>query len=292
MKRILMVLLLPFWLGYAGVAQAEQSTVVISDGMACMGYDKSRKQTEREAASNARQRASEQVMTHVKTETLIKDAEVQSDLMQAFSNATVRIIKEMEHHWGKQPNLGECYYLRIQAEVIPQAEAMHKVAASTALSDPSKPLMVKLWLNQSSYHQGEHVTIYLRGNKPFYGRIVYDDASGNHIQLLPNPYRKEHFFQGGVIASIPIQGRDRFDLEVSPPFGAETITLYASTAPGGDLAVKNAGAVYMVTTKPQQIAVHTRGIKLVTSGGEGKRAKNVVQQAEFAEEKVRLTTAR
>ena len=52
------------------------------------------------------------------------------------------------------------------------------------------------------------------------------------VQILPNPYRNENYFQGGAVYEIP-SGNDRFDLEISPPFGKENITVYASTSPLG-----------------------------------------------------------
>jgi len=40
---------------------ASQSTITEADGYACMGYDKSKKQTEEEAFSNAKRKAVEYV---------------------------------------------------------------------------------------------------------------------------------------------------------------------------------------------------------------------------------------
>ena len=66
----------------------------------------------------------------------------------------------------------------------------------------------------------------MKGNKPFYVRVVYEDADGSILQLLPNPYRQDNYFNGGVVYEIP-SGNDRFELEVSPPFGEENIVVYA-----------------------------------------------------------------
>ncbi|MDQ6951304.1 MAG: DUF4384 domain-containing protein [Mariprofundales bacterium] len=291
---LLLTLSIPAIAGQTFSAQSTsvQSTVVISDGTSCMGYDKSRKQTVHDALTEAKRMASEQAATHIKSQTLIKDAEVQSDLIYAFAKATVTIIKEMNKHWDTEPGMGECYFIRIQAEVKPEPKVMQKVSRVTTMDDPSKPLTVQLWTDKPRYHRGEHVHIYLRGNKPFYARLIYHDAAGQQIQLLPNPYRKNNYFQGGASYAIPATGKDRFDLEVSPPFGNEKITLYASTAPSGDLSLQQAGSVYQVTTTAKNIAVRTRGITLIAAPLQtgGKPAPVLNELSEFSEISVELRT--
>jgi hypothetical protein len=56
------------------------------------------------------------------------------------------------------------------------------------------------------------------------------NRAGIRVQLLPNSYRAENYFNGGVVYEVP-SGNDRFDLEVSPPFGKENIFVYASSSP-------------------------------------------------------------
>ena len=90
------------------------------------------------------------------------------------------------------------------------------------------------------------------------------------VQILPNPYRNENYFQGGVIYEIP-SGKDRFDLGISPPFGKENITVYASTSPLGEIDLHSQGGVYFVKTKTKDIGARIRGITLTekstTAGG-------------------------
>jgi len=268
---------------------AEQSLVIVADGESCMGLDQSRHQTERLAVKEAKRNATESASTDIKSQTLVKDAEVQSDLMRAFAHASVRLIKTLDKSWINHEGLGACYHIRIQAEVTPQKELMQKVEKSTAMDDPTKPLTVRIWSDKKTYKKGDHMALYIKGNKPFYGRIVYKEASGQHIQLLPNPYRQNNYFQGGVTYSIPA-GNDRFDLEVSPPFGKEQVTVYASTQPSGDLSVQKAGSVYVVKTKPKEIAVHTRGIKLVSKAAAKAGSPVDTGPSEFCEAKVLLAT--
>jgi hypothetical protein len=89
-----------------------------------------------------------------------------------------------------------------------------------------------------------------------------------------------------VIYEIP-SGNDRFELEVSPPFGEESISLYASTSPLGDINLSKGGAVYQVITKESDIGIKTRGIKL-KERIEGGRS----QASEFFEEQMTVRTGR
>jgi len=45
---------------------ASQSTITESEGYACMGEDKSRKQTEQAAMADAKRKAAESVLTYIK----------------------------------------------------------------------------------------------------------------------------------------------------------------------------------------------------------------------------------
>ena len=63
---------------------AAQSTIKIAEGSACMGDDKSRKQTEIAAMADARRNAIESVQTYITSATEVKDFELQKDLVSAY----------------------------------------------------------------------------------------------------------------------------------------------------------------------------------------------------------------
>jgi hypothetical protein len=262
---------------------AAQSTIKIAEGSACMGDDKSRKQTETAAMADAKRNAIESVKTYITSATEVKDFELQKDLVSAYANATVELIETLEKNWYKDPSLGDCHKVKIKTEVIPDEKAMKK-ATDTAPDDPSLPLTVKVWTDKETYRAGEKIKMYLKGNKPFFARVIYRDAVKNNLQLLPNPYRQDNYFQGGVIYEIP-SGTDKFELEVNPPFGEESIMIYASVSELGDLYLKQEGSVYSVKTKPQDIGIKTRSIKIKdVSPGKAQ------QQAEFSEGAVVVKT--
>jgi hypothetical protein len=159
-----------------------------------------------------------------------------------------------------------------------------KKAKDSVTDDPSLPLAVKVWTDKESYRGGEKIKVYLQGNKPFFARVIYRDAGGNNLQLLPNPYRQDNYFQGAVIYEIP-SGKDKFELEVNPPFGEENILIYASVSELGDLNLQQEGSIYTVTNTPQDIGIKSRSVKIkaVTPGA-------APQQAEFSEGKAIVKT--
>ena len=266
---------------------ASQSTIIGADGIACMGYDKSRKQTEEEALANAKKKAVEHTSTYIKSESRLKDFELEKDLVEAYSNATVKVIQEVGRSWVKDPSLGDCCQVKIKAEVIPDNESMERISKGKGQSeDPSAPLNVQLWTDKKEYKEREKIKIYIRGNKPFYARIVHKGGNGELLQLLPNPFRPEHYFNGGVIYEIP-SGQDRFEMEVTPPFGQENIIVYASTAPLGEINLAPAGGVYEIKTKPDKIAIESRGVVLKEKNPDQK-----IKTAEFSESQIIYKTGK
>ena len=245
---------------------ASQSTIIESEGDACMGRDKSVDQTEQAAMTNAKDKAAKNAATYIKGETKVKDSQLVKDIIEAYNNATVVVDKELEKGWYTDPSLGRCYKVKIKANVIPDENAMKKISQET-IDDPSAPLTVKVWTDKKEYKEGDKIKIYMRGNKPFYAKVIYKETTGNLIQILPNPYRKDNYFNGGVIYEIP-SGNDKFELEVNPPFGEESIMIYASVSQLGDLDLKEEGGVYQVKTKPKDIGIKTRSVKVkeVTEG--------------------------
>lgn len=290
MKRTFVVLFLSLFLtigllvGIARPACAAQSTITDAEGYACMGEDKSRKQTEQAALADAKRNAAEYALTYLKSETLVKDYELQKDLIRAYANASIKMIQEIEKKWYKDESLGECFKTRIKAEVIPDEKAMDRVSKSKGVADdPSAPLAINLWTDKKEYKTGEKIKVYVKGNKPFYARVVYKDAGGKMVQLLPNPFRSSNYFNGGVIYEIP-SGEDRFELEVSPPFGNENIVVYASSSQVGDIDVKATGGVYEIKTKAEDIGEKTRGVVIAEKGADKKMA------SEFSEASANIKT--
>ncbi len=156
------------------------------------------------------------------------------------------------------------------------------------LDDPTAPLTVKVWTSQEVYSDGDTMKIYVRANKPFFGRLVYADAGGTNYQILPNPYRSTNYFNGGVIYEYPT-GEDNFQLNVQGPFGKEKIHLFASTSELGSVESDNLGPVLEIKEKPAEIAKKTRGIS-ISKKSEAKADNSKSSLAEFAEATIEITT--
>jgi hypothetical protein len=282
MKKILMMVLIS--LVFAFRLYAAQSAITDSEGNACMGDDKSRKQTEDAALSDAKRKAVEYASTYLKSETNIKNFMLEKDFVSAYANATVKIVQELEKTWYKDPSSGDCYKIKVKAEVIPDEKAMSGIA-KIAADDPSAPLSVNVWTDRKEYKNGNKIKVYIKGNKPFFARILYKDTAGQVVQLLPNPYRSSSYFNGGTIYELP-SGDDKFELEVSPPFGEENVVVYASTSPLGEISTVTQGGVYQIKTPLDDIEVKTRGVKMI-------QKVNVAPTAsEFYEEKATLKTVK
>jgi len=284
----------------ASNVHAFQSTIIETDGNACMGYDKSRKQTEEEALANAKKKAVENASTYIKSESRLRDFELEKDLIEAYSNATVKVIQEVGRSWYRDASSGDCCLVKIKAEVIPDNEAMERISKGKGRAeDPTAPLNVQLWTDKKEYREREKIKIYIRGNKPYYARVVYKMINGELRQLLPNPFRENNYFNGAAIYEIP-SPQDQFELEVEPPFGQERIIVYASTVPLGEIDLKPDAGIYKISTESERIGAKSREVSLsgkteLRSRGVSLKEKNPGQKiatAEFSESQITFTTGK
>ena len=150
--------MLSLFISLSSPLYAAQSTIVDVERNACMGDDKSRKQTEQAAMADAKRNAAERAMTYLKSETQVKDYAVEKDLVNAYAQATVKVIQELEKAWHKDVAAGDCYRIKIKAEVVPDEKTMQKAAqAKDFADDTAAPLKVKIWTDKQAYKQGEKV---------------------------------------------------------------------------------------------------------------------------------------
>lgn len=267
---------------FSAWSNAQQSSITEADGSSCMGDEQSRKQTESAALQHAKRLAIEFTSTYLESETVIENYELKNDLIRAFAKANVQVIDILSRSWD-DPR--DCFTIKIRAEVIPNPGQMQKVDYNLLMANPRAPLAVELWTNEDSFSRGQEMKIYLRGNKPFYARLLYLDADGNNIQLLPNQHRRKNYFAGATIFEIP-SDEDAFELMVSGPFGKEKLILYASTGQLGVISLTKADEdVYLATDTAKEIAIKTRGISIAKPGSS---TKKVV--VEFAEATIEFMT--
>ena len=133
-------------------------------------------------------------------------------------------------------------------------------------STVDEPLAVRVWTEKRKYREGETVDIYLHGNKGFYARLIYRQADGTVVQLLPNKYRKHNRFLGDRTFIVP-DGRDEFGMKVQAPFGIERLQVLASTEPLGDVKGQEVGGgLYVPQGTLAQVGAQSKGIGVVFRG--------------------------
>lgn len=281
MKSYILFVLLILFVGLF----AAQSVIVEATGTASMGDTKSKKETTDEAKANAIRNASENAGTYISSETKVRDYVMESDLVEAYSKADVKILAE-KGEWFKDESLGDSYRLTITAEVTPK-EFKEKPGKSGMADDPNAPLSVKLWTdkNKTDYKEGEKISLFMKGNKPYFARVVYVQNDGTQVQILPNPYRKDNYFEGGTVYTLP-SGKDQYELTVNPPFGEEKLIIYASTTELGDVKAEDAGSVFVIGGSQENTGVKTRGIKIT------RKDKGSNKAAEFFESQVGIRTSK
>ena len=262
-------------------ALAAYSSIVEATGESCEadGGDAQRLQL---ALTDARRNAAEAVQTSVDSYSKVNNYVVVEDLIESYSNASVETLNVL----SRQLQEG-CLTVTIRAEVTPQKNIDQQFVSEELLADPTIPLTVKLWLSKAQYAVGEQVSIYLKANKPFFGRLVYTMNDGTQVQLLPNPYRSENHFQGQVLYTVP-DAKDSFLLEVTSPIGVEQLTLYASTHPLGELQTSAVSGMYLINNSQTSSDVRnrTRGIKIKALNPPSAKAavtQTPPEVAEFAE---------
>lgn len=83
-----------------------------------------------------------------------------------------------------------------------------------------------------TYVQGDEVTYYITTDKDAYLLLLYENAQGSVVQLLPNPYSSPRaFYRAGRLMRIPDETTDDFGFQVSPPYGMERMWVFASSRP-------------------------------------------------------------
>lgn len=256
-------------------------------GFACAGAGTSRAQVPQAALVDARQKGRDYAVSEIESKTTLESGTPRVDLMNAYANGTIRELGRPAEKWYNDPVQGDCCEVEVQLEAIPKAEEMAKMAAKFSPDDPRAPLTVQVWTDQKIYQEGEKFKVHLKANKSFYGTVVYQDAGGARVQLLPNPYRKQNFFAGNTLYELP-DAEDKYELVVTPPLGGEKITVYASNSPLGELSTEAAGNVYLVTGSQQQNELRTRSIRFAPKAG----ATGTATAAEFFEASTELTTRR
>jgi hypothetical protein len=128
----------------------------------------------------------------------------------------------------------------------------------------STGLSLETWTNRGAesimLEQGNKVVVFVRVNKPCYLRFIYHLANG--ARVFPDPLYRNYYIDESkvnMVLALP----DTF--EVTPPFGSETMQMFASTQKFPDVVLtkKNIGGedYDVIEDDLPTFTAKTRGLK-------------------------------
>ncbi|MBN1350413.1 DUF4384 domain-containing protein [candidate division KSB1 bacterium] len=269
-------------------SDGKRSIIVEADGYVYLSEDKTMRQLRNEARMEAKRLALEQGEMYIKNVTKVENYTLVSDVIESKGEGLIKILDSKDY--GIQPDNRWRYWIKAEIRyIIKEKQEPIKIKPSeeshptveNRKQDSTGPLTVKIWAAKDVYEEGEKMTFFMRGNIDFYARIIYVDATGQRLQLVPNRYENNNFFKGGQTIEFPRKS-DKYELTVAPPFGKESVIVYASTSPQGDIDLKQTeSSYYTVEDDLNKLGYKTRGVKI------GKR-----KGAEFFETSCAIKTAK
>lgn len=84
--------------------------------------------------------------------------------------------------------------------------------------------------DKQNFREGDLVSFYVSLDKDAYLTIFYQDAGNQLSVLLPNTLYPQNFFHAGLFIPIPNE-QNPFQFRITPPFGKETLWVFASDKP-------------------------------------------------------------
>ncbi len=257
-----------------------RSVIREADGYAYLGEDNTIKEVRRIALMEAKRAVLEGTETYIESKSKVTDGMLDFDIIESSAGGKVTVLEKKDHGFKDGR-----YHVWIKAEVkfgVKRPNNAPAVADGRLLQDPGGPLTVRTWTEKKRFADGEEITIFLMGNRDFYARVVDFMSDGTIVQLLPNTYRTNNHFKGGVAHRIPDLGQgDQFKLTVAPPFGVDRIVVYASDVQLGQVATNDIGnGMRLYRGSATQLSKATRGLDM--GAGERKKGPNP-KNAEFIE---------
>jgi len=81
--------------------------------------------------------------------------------------------------------------------------------------------------DKQTFQKGDIISFLISLDREAFVLMIYEDAEHNLLQIIPNRFRQSNRYGTGLFMSVP--NRDEpFEFVVSPPFGKETIWVFAS----------------------------------------------------------------
>jgi hypothetical protein len=92
--------------------------------------------------------------------------------------------------------------------------------------------------DQQNFREGDVVSFLLTLERDAYITAIYVDADNNLFRLIPNSRQTSHYFQANLFIPIPPQNAG-YNFRVQPPYGNETLWVFASDSESPKLDGKN-----------------------------------------------------
>ena len=262
---------------------AARSLIVEAEGSSCVSKGQITSKTEEQALSNAINKARSIAAEHVVLQAGLKNSVTEQEVVALYAQAPVRGLQELKRENYRDKFSHRCVRVLVKTEMVPEEKSDELLKKLTG-DGPESPLSVKVWPERQIFRVGENINFFIKGNKPFFATIVYTDAAENIVQILPNPYHRDAFFEANRVYKLPTEGE--YGIKVSPPaFGTERITVYAATTPLDELneVVPTGIVADMSTNTPRGGGGGDKSLKSSTK-------RNYQKVVEFIEVTATLTT--
>ncbi len=189
---IVPVLLLVLFKGWAEYAEAgttakkAQIKIVRAEGEAVLGADTTRAQAEAIALNEARRRALEKVGVLVRSETILYNSKLVSDLVVASTRGLIVKERILKKRWDVAGGGTPVYRVTLEAHIKP-LELKKRGSLRVlrlAVTEPGKRGSPK----SPVFHNGEEIQIRVRVNSRAYLNIFNVAQDGRITKLFPNRY--------------------------------------------------------------------------------------------------------
>ncbi len=91
--------------------------------------------------------------------------------------------------------------------------------------------------DEQTFVEGDIISFLLNLDRDAFLLVIYQDAAGNLIQLIPNRESQKGRYQAGLFISLPDK-KVPFRFKVQAPYGDETLWAFASDVPPPELKGK------------------------------------------------------
>ncbi|MGD8569542.1 MAG: DUF4384 domain-containing protein [Gammaproteobacteria bacterium] len=89
--------------------------------------------------------------------------------------------------------------------------------------------------DKQTFEAGDQISFLVTLDRDAYLLMIYEDARHNLVQVIPNRHHNNNFYKNGLFIAVPDRD-DPFRFVVNPPFGQETLWVFASSKPLPTLA--------------------------------------------------------